>query len=105
MSGKTTWVNSVHQAGDLVVDMDSIWQCVSGLNRFQKPMALNAVVFGVRDYLIDSVRMRRGKWNNAYVIGGYPLISGSIHLDIQRRVPAAPGAGRQQGQSGMDALH
>ena len=75
LSGKTTWVSSVHQSGDLVVDMDSIWQCVSGLNRFQKPMALNAVVFGVRDYLIDSVRMRRGKWNNAYVIGGYPLIS------------------------------
>lgn len=75
LSGKTTWVNSVHQSGDLVVDMDSIWQCVSGMNRFQKPMALNAVVFGVRDYLIDSVRMRRGKWNNAYVIGGYPLIS------------------------------
>ena len=47
MSGKTTWVNSVHQSGDLVVDMDSIWQCVSGLNRFQKPMALNSVVFGV----------------------------------------------------------
>jgi hypothetical protein len=75
-----TYENCINLTGspvcsDLVVNMDSIWQCVSGLNRFQKPMALNAVVFGVRDYLIDSVRMRRGKWNNAYVIGGYPLIS------------------------------
>lgn len=75
LSGKTSWVGDVHQPGDLVIDMDSIWQCVSGLEKYKKPQALNAVVFGVRDYMLESVRMRRGRWNNAYVIGGYPLIS------------------------------
>ena len=30
-------------------------------------------MFGIRDALIDMVKYRRGKWLNAYVIGGYPL--------------------------------
>ena len=75
MAGKTTWVHSVQNDGDLIVDMDSIWQAVSGCDRYTKPAVLNSVVFGVRDYLIESVKYRRGKWRNAYVIGGYPLVS------------------------------
>lgn len=75
LSGKTAWVQKVHGPGDLIVDVDSVWAAVSGLDRYKKPPALNAVVFAVRDTLLESVRMRRGKWNNAYVIGGYPLIS------------------------------
>lgn len=75
LAGKTTWVNEVQNEGDLIIDMDSIWQCVSGCNRYVKPKRLNACVFGVRDYLLDCVKYRRGKWLNAYIIGGYPLIS------------------------------
>lgn len=75
LSGKTTWVNEVKSDGDLIVDIDSIWQCVSGCERYKKPAVLNACVFGVRDYLIECVKYRRGKWRNAYVVGGYPLIS------------------------------
>lgn len=75
MAGKTTWVHSVQNDGDLIVDMDSIWQAVSGCDRYTKPAVLNSVVFGMRDYLIESVKYRRGKWRNAYVIGGYPLVS------------------------------
>ena len=75
LSGKTTWVTQVQNDGDLIVDMDSIWQCVSGCNRYQKPAVLNACVFGVRDYLLECVKYRRGKWRNAYIVGGYPLIS------------------------------
>lgn len=74
-SGKSSYVESVKNEGDLIVDMDSIWQCVSGCQRFTKPNRLNAVVFGVRDYLLDCIKYRKGKWLNAYVIGGYPLIS------------------------------
>lgn len=75
LSGKTAYVESVREYGDLIVDMDSIWQCVSGCDRYIKPPRLNAVVFGVRDNMLDAVRYRRGKWQNAYIIGGYPLIS------------------------------
>jgi predicted kinase len=59
--------------GDLVIDIDNIWQCVSGQSRYIKPNRLKSVVFSVRDNLLESVKYRRGKWNTAYVIGGYPF--------------------------------
>ena len=75
LSGKTSYVDSVKQEGDLVVDMDNIWQCISGCNRYIKPNRLKAVAFSVRDNLLECVKYRRGKWQNAYIVGGYPLIS------------------------------
>lgn len=74
-SGKTTWVKDNMNYGDLVIDLDSIWECISGCDRYVKPNRLKQNVFGIRDELIRMVRMRQGNWLNAYVIGGYPLIS------------------------------
>lgn len=73
LSGKSTYVKNSMSAGDLVVDIDSVWQCISDLPRYEKPKRLNAVAFKIRDSLLDCVKYRVGKWNNAYVIGGYPL--------------------------------
>lgn len=73
LSGKTSYVNRVMNEGDLVVDIDNIWECVSGCERYVKPARLNSIVFGMRDYLIDCVKFRKGKWDNAYVVGGYAL--------------------------------
>ena len=75
LSGKTTYVDSVFTPGDLIVDMDSIFQMISGMPRYHKEKRLNEVAFGIRDYLMDSIKVRRGKWNSAYIIGGFPLIS------------------------------
>ena len=75
LSGKTSYVQGVCEIGDLIVDIDSIWAAVNGGISYAKPKSLNSVVFGIRDYLLDSVKVRRGRWNNAYLIGGYPLIS------------------------------
>lgn len=75
LSGKNIYVEEIHEEGDLIVDIDAIWQCVSGCQRYVKPNRLKSVVFGVRDKLIDDIRYRRGKWQRAYIIGGYPLIS------------------------------
>lgn len=75
LSGKTTYVSGIMSEGDLIIDIDSIWQCVSGLPRYKKPGRLRAIVFKVRDSLIESVKYRYGKWNNCYIIGGYPLQS------------------------------
>lgn len=72
LAGKTTWVKEAKSAGDLVVDLDSIWQAVTGLPRYEKPPKLRAVVFRIRDTLLDAVAHRFGKWNHAYIIGGYP---------------------------------
>ena len=75
MSGKTTFVKDSMNAGDLVVDIDSIWQCISGCDRYVKPGRLNSCAFIIRDTLVDIIKHRTGKWLNAYIIGGYPLIS------------------------------
>ena len=73
LSGKSTYVAEAMNEGDLIIDMDSIWQCISGCIRYTKPKRLNSVAFAVRDNLLESVKYRRGKWLNAYVIGGYPF--------------------------------
>lgn len=74
-AGKRAWVDDVKTDGDLIIDIDSIWQCVSGCNRYTKPNRLRSNVFGIRDRLLDDVKYRRGKWSNAYIIGSYPLVS------------------------------
>lgn len=72
LSGKSSWVAENMVEGDLIIDLDNIWQCVSGMDRYTKPNRLKSVVFAVRDNLMESVKYRRGKWLNAYIIGGYP---------------------------------
>lgn len=75
LSGKTTWVRDNMSAGDLVVDMDSIWECISGQPRYIKPKRLTQNAFAVRDCLIDMIRTRRGNWLNAYLITTSPMLS------------------------------
>lgn len=74
-SGKTTFVNSIKGNSDLVIDIDNIWQCVTGGERYEKPDALKSNVFTVRDCLLDMVRTRAGKWEKAFVIMGAPRAS------------------------------
>lgn len=72
-SGKTSWVHEVAHQDDLIVDVDSIWECVSSSDRLHKPSRLKANVFGVRDCLLEQIKTRTGMWRNAFIIGGYPL--------------------------------
>ena len=72
-SGKNSYVKEVMEEGDLIVDIDNLWQSVSGCDRYVKPPRLKAVVFALRDSLLQAVKYRTGKWNNAYIIGGYPF--------------------------------
>ena len=72
-SGKTSFVRDNMEQGDLIIDIDSIWECISGCERYTKPARLNSNVFTLRDNLIEQVRYRVGKWLTAWIIGGYPL--------------------------------
>lgn len=74
-AGKTTWVQEVAYDDDLILDIDSIWESICYSDRYHKPNRLKANVFGIRDCIIDQIRMRKGMWRNAYVIGSYPLAS------------------------------
>lgn len=71
-SGKSTLVNQLKLRGDIIVDMDLLYEAISGCTLYDKPENIRQVVFRVRDTLLDAVRTRLGRWNNAYIIGGYP---------------------------------
>ena len=83
LSGVTGYAAETASEGDLLVDMDNIWECISGQERYIHPPRLNAVAFGVRDFLLDCVKTRRGKWNNAYICGGFPLISDRERIQME----------------------
>lgn len=80
-SGKTTFVNGIKGNSDIVVDMDNIWQCITGGERYNKPNALKQNAFTVRDCLMDMIRTRAGKWERAFVIDG-----GAVKSERERKI-------------------
>lgn len=73
LSGKSTFVNNNAVKGDLILDMDNIWECISGQERYIKPYQLKQYTFKIRDCILEGIRYRLGTWTNAYIIGGYPF--------------------------------
>lgn len=72
LSGKTTLAKELMQYGDIVLDLDSIWQAVTMQGRYSKPNNIRFNVFKMRDDLLGQIKMRYGNWYDAYIIGGYP---------------------------------
>jgi hypothetical protein len=72
LSGKQTIVNQLSRYGDLILNIDKIYECISGQELYTKPNNLRFNVFAIRDKMIDMVRTRYGSWCDAYIIGGYP---------------------------------
>ena len=71
LSGKRQYVQEHVQRGDIVIDMDRLYQAMSGLPYYDKPDNLLTNVMGVHSLLIDNIKTRHGKWNDAYIVGGY----------------------------------
>ncbi len=71
LSNTRELVNEVSQYGDLIVDMDSLFQAISGQPLYIKPDNLRFNVFRIRDNIIDQIKTRYGQWCDAYIIGGY----------------------------------
>ncbi len=72
LSGKSTLVRELMRPGDMVVDLDALWQAVTFQSEYIKPNNVRFNVFKLRDELIDQIKMRYGNWCDAYIIGGYP---------------------------------
>lgn len=72
LSGKTTAVREMMQYGDIVLDLDSLWQAVTFQPIYTKPNNCRFNVFAIRDALLDQIKTRYGQWYDAYIIGGYP---------------------------------
>lgn len=72
-SGKTTFVRERMQEGDIVLDIDDLWQMLSGQPRYIKPNALKAVVFNMRLAIKEQIAKGAGSWRNAYIIESLPI--------------------------------
>jgi predicted kinase len=75
MSGKNTYVQGVAKYGDLILDIDNLWQAISGRPRYEKPNRIKENVFSLHNQVLTMIAQRMGYWNVAYVIGGYALPS------------------------------
>lgn len=71
-SGKSTYVKERVQAGDLVLDIDDLWEMISGQSRYIKPNQLKPIVFNLRQQLKDNIARGVGTWRNAYIIESLP---------------------------------
>ena len=71
MSGKTTYVKENMQRGDIIVDMDRLYEAVTLLPRYDKPNCLKYNVLAIRNSILDNIKTRYGSFNSAWIIGGY----------------------------------
>jgi len=69
-SGKSELVRELMQPGDIVMDIDKLWEAVTYCN--DKVNSIKYNVFGLKACLMDQIKTRYGKWVDAYIIGGYP---------------------------------
>ncbi len=72
LSGKSTYVKQIVKPGDLILDIDLLWQALSYQPQHIKPNNLRFNIFKLRDEILDQIKTRYGQWYNAYIIGGYP---------------------------------
>lgn len=73
-AGKNTWVKENSDPDDLIVDIDRLYAAIrcERCDQFDKPSAIKNNAFALRDTLFDNIRTRYGRWQNAYIIGGFP---------------------------------
>jgi predicted kinase len=71
-SGKTTFARERLEPNDLILDIDDIWQTISGQPRYTKPNSVKSLVFAVRDEIRDLIGRGAGSWRNAFIIESLP---------------------------------
>lgn len=72
LSGKNTMARGLYRYGDIVLDVDALWQAITMEGPYIKPSNARFNVFKLRDELLDQIKTRYGNWYDAYIIGGYP---------------------------------
>jgi hypothetical protein len=71
LSGKTSFVEERKGRQDIVLDMDRLYEAITLLPPYDKPNNLLPVVRGVYNHLLDNIKTRFGRWETAWVIGGF----------------------------------
>ena len=63
-AGKSSYVNDIAKKNDLILDLDALYNAI---NNYRSPK-LYSNVMQLWDALLDMVKTRNGKWENAYII-------------------------------------
>jgi hypothetical protein len=71
-SGKTSYVVNNKNRNDIVVDMDRLYEAITLLPAYDKPDQLFSVVRDAHNHLLDKIKTRFGKWETAWIVGGFP---------------------------------
>lgn len=69
-SGKTSFVKENMKAGDIVCDIDSLWEAISGQERYVKPKGLYPFIEAVERELREQIKMMSN--GTAWIITGAP---------------------------------
>lgn len=73
LAGKNTFVKERADIHSLVIDIDKIYECITNNPKYTKTQRLYDNMRSVYDALLNDVKYKRGKWTDAFIIGGFPL--------------------------------
>lgn len=79
-SGKNTYLRMNANPDDLVMDLDAIYQAISLCGVHEQPFRIKPVAFAVRAAVLDSIRIRKGLWKNAWIL------TSKTGLDLAREI-------------------
>ena len=74
-SGKTSFVEENAGDNDIILEIARLYQGITKSGVHELPQAVKSNVFKLRDSMLDMIATRYGAWENAYIIGGYPLLN------------------------------
>lgn len=73
LSGKSSYVKERAGIHDLIIDIDKIHYCISNNPMYIKSGRLYDNMRTVYDALLEDVKYKKGKWINAFIVGGFPF--------------------------------
>lgn len=71
-SGKTSYVLEQMRSRDIIVDLDMIYEMLTGKDGHEHPDGLRFIAYKIRDTLYDIIHTRYGRFDNAYIVAGLP---------------------------------
>lgn len=71
-SGKTSYALKQMRSRDIIVDLDMIYEMLTGKDGHEHPDGLRFIAYKIRDTLYDIIRTRYGRFDNAYIVAGLP---------------------------------
>jgi predicted kinase len=68
LSGKTSFVRSIKNNNDIVVDLDKLQEAITLNDPYRKADAIKYNLFELRNTLYDNIAKRYGKWKRAFIV-------------------------------------